>query len=78
MSIAQFESEISQLSPNELRRLREVIDSALGMECRKATPEMLQRRREITQKFLSGEWSVDLPPWEETRASEKQKDPWND
>src|SRR4051794_40102480 len=26
-----------------------------------ATPEMLARRREISRKFQSGEWSVDLP-----------------
>ena len=28
---------------------------------------MLQRRREMSQKFLSGEWGVDLPSWEELR-----------
>lgn len=27
----------------------------------------LARRREITRKFLSGEWSVDLPPIEKLR-----------
>lgn len=41
------------------------------------TALMLQRRREISDKFMSGEWSVDLPTYDEMKASAKSKDPWN-
>ena len=41
------------------------------------TALMLQRRREISDKFVSGEWSVDLPTYDEMKASAKSKDPWN-
>ncbi len=37
------------------------------------TELMLKRRREITKKFLSGEWSLDLPPIEELR---KDRNVW--
>jgi hypothetical protein len=33
---------------------------------------MLQRRQEITEKFVSGEWGLDLPRWQETRARDKK------
>jgi hypothetical protein len=33
---------------------------------------MLQRRREMTEKFVSGEWGLDLPSSEETRAHDRK------
>ena len=38
---------------------------------------MLRRRREIAGKFVSGEFGTEAPPWQETRARDKQKDAWN-
>jgi len=77
MSIAQIESEISQLTSDELRQLRQAIDAALRTKKPVATPEMLARRQEMLEKYMTGKWGADLPPWQETRALDKQKDPWN-
>jgi len=40
---------------------------------------MMKRRLEMTEKFMTGEWSVDLPPWQEMRARDKEKERlrWN-
>jgi len=35
---------------------------------------MLKRRRELSEKFLTGEWSVELPSIEELR---KDRDLWS-
>jgi hypothetical protein len=34
---------------------------------------MLQRRWELTQKFISGEWGVELAGYEESRPVENRK-----
>jgi hypothetical protein len=33
---------------------------------------MFQRRREMTEKLVSGDWGLDLPPWEETPAQDQK------
>lgn len=38
-----------------------------------ADEAMLQRRREILERFRPGEWSVDVPDWRETRAAERRE-----
>jgi hypothetical protein len=40
-----------------------------------STPDeaMLQRRRELTQKFISGEWGVELNGYEEGRSVDRRK-----
>jgi hypothetical protein len=39
-----------------------------------ATQLMLSKRRELTDQVMSGEWSVELPDWRETRAREREHD----
>src|ERR1700704_6222045 len=39
----------------------------------KADKAMLKRRREITRKFISGEWGVELAGFEEGRAADRKK-----
>jgi hypothetical protein len=34
---------------------------------------MLERRRTLTQKFISGEWGVELVGYEEARAMDRRK-----
>jgi plasmid stability protein len=36
-----------------------------------ADPAMLQKRQEIVEKFLSGEWSTEFAGFEEERATER-------
>jgi len=36
---------------------------------------MLKRRREYSEKVMSGEWRVDFPHWKEMRRLD-QKDTW--
>lgn len=33
---------------------------------------LLQRRRELSEKFVSGEWGADLAGYEEARAADRQ------
>ena len=33
---------------------------------------MLKRRREISEKVMSGEWQVQLPDWKETRKRDRK------
>jgi len=77
MSLAEIENEIAKLSPDELAHLQATVNALNRPEKSLATPEMLARRREISQKFRSGEWSVDLPTYEELKAEARRKDPWN-
>jgi hypothetical protein len=77
MSLAQIKQEIAKLTPEELDHLQAAIHALRKPDKVVATPEMLARRREISQKFLSGEWSVDLPSYEEMKAEARRKDPWN-
>ena len=39
----------------------------------KADNAMLKRRKEITRKFVSGEWGVELAGFEEARAADRRK-----
>ena len=38
---------------------------------------MMKRRLELTEKFVTGEWTADLPSYEEMKALARRKDPWN-
>ena len=35
---------------------------------------MLERRRSLTQKFVTGEWGVELAGYEQARAADRSKD----
>jgi hypothetical protein len=68
------------LSEKELRDVcRFTGEKKKGPAIRKLVVDalMLKRRREMGEKFASGEWAIDLPSWQETRALDKKKDPWN-
>ncbi|MGH9675963.1 MAG: hypothetical protein ACRD36_02585, partial [Candidatus Acidiferrum sp.] len=39
----------------------------------KANEAMLQRRKELTRKFLSGEWGLELAGYEETKEADRRK-----
>ncbi len=68
MSLTQIEQEIAKLTPEELDRLQAAIDSLREPMKVAATPEMLAERRRLMAKVMSGEWSADLPAWQEARA----------
>jgi hypothetical protein len=36
---------------------------------------MLRRRKEMTDRIMSGEWQFDMPSWKAQRAKER-KNPW--
>lgn len=42
-----------------------------------ATELMLLRRREMSEKIMSGEWQFEMEDWRVTRDREKARDPWN-
>jgi plasmid stability protein len=46
-------------------------DAARETEIPVATEAMLQRRREVLDKFISGEWSAELEGFEEGRAADR-------
>ena len=77
MSIQQIESELPKLTPEELDHVRAAIDALRKPARMVATPQMLAERRRLMDEVMKGEWSADLPPWQETRALDKAKDPWN-
>lgn len=77
MSFAELKEKVTQLNAAELAELRQVIETAgEPPPIRRATPEMLAERHRLMDQVLTGEWSVDLPPWQETRAQDKADDPW--
>jgi hypothetical protein len=78
MSFSELKEKVAQLTPAELAELRQVIETVESRPAvRRATPEMLAERRRLMDQVLTGEWSADLPPWQETRARDKAQDPWN-
>jgi hypothetical protein len=78
MSFSEMKAGVPHLTPKELEELEMLVNSTrLRQTPRKATPEMLARRREISRQIMAGEGRVDLPSWEEMRALDKAKDPWN-
>ncbi|HEV7405958.1 MAG TPA: hypothetical protein VGO11_23635 [Chthoniobacteraceae bacterium] len=78
MSFTELKEKVAQLTPAELAELRQVMETAGDRPpVRRATPEMLAERQRLMDQVLTGEWSADLPPWQETRARDKVKDPWN-
>lgn len=78
MSFIELKEQVAHLSPAELEELRQIIETTGARpQIRRATPEMLAERRRLMDQVMSGEWSADLPPWQETRALDKAKDPWN-
>ena len=59
--------------PKKGPAIRQLVASALLME----------RRKEISGKFMSGKWGAELSGYEETKAADKQKaltqaDAWRD
>jgi DNA-binding GntR family transcriptional regulator len=78
MSFTELKERVAQLNPAELAELREVIDAdGARPAVRRATPEMLAEGRRLMDQVLTGEWSADLPPWQETRALDQAHDRWN-
>jgi hypothetical protein len=64
------------LPESELREITRITGIAKkGPAIRKLLTDtlMLQRRAEISSKFLSGEWSAELQGYEESRASDRQE-----
>jgi hypothetical protein len=64
------------LPESELREITRITGIAKkGPAIRKLLADtlMLQRRAEISSKFLSGEWSAELQGYEESRAVDRQE-----
>ena len=64
-----------ELSDSELREICRITgESKKGPAIRKLMIDALRmkRRERITQKFISGEWGVELKGFEEGRAVDKQ------
>lgn len=64
------------LPESELREITRITGIAKkGPAIRKLLMDtlMLQRRAEISSKFLSGEWSAELQGYEESRAVDRQE-----
>ena len=55
--------------------LRKGLDAepANGATVVRADKAMLKRRREIAEKFISGEWGVELPEFEANRAADRRE-----
>ncbi|HEV7404692.1 MAG TPA: hypothetical protein VGO11_17255 [Chthoniobacteraceae bacterium] len=77
MSFSEIKAGVPDLTAEELAELESLVQTARRRTTPKATPEMLARRREVSRQLMAGEWSVDLPSWEEMRKLDKAKDPWN-
>ena len=77
ISLAQIRAEIAHLTPDELAELERFVHSARSRQRPVASPEMLAERRRLLGEVMAGEWGTELPPWQETRARDKEKDPWN-
>ncbi len=77
MSLAQIQAEIARLTLDELAELERIVHSARTRQHPVATPEMLAARRHLLDEVMSGAWGTELPPWQKTRARDKEKDPWN-
>ena len=78
MSFTELKDKVAQLTPAERAELRQVMETVGERRpIRSATPEMLAERQRLMDQVLTGEWSADLPPWQETRARDKAQDPWN-
>lgn len=73
MSLAQIEEEISQFSREELVHLQQAVDAAIAKKKPAVTPEMLEERRRLSEKFMSGEWGVELAGLEADQAKEREK-----
>ena len=42
-----------------------------------ATELMLRRRRELSQEVMSGKFRAEFPNWEQLRAGDRKRNPWN-
>ena len=63
------------LSDKEMREVCQLAgEKKKGPAIRKILTDALrmQRRREMTEKYASGEWSMDLEPWETMRKRERE------
>lgn len=68
MSFTELKEQVAQLTPAELAELRQVMETVGNPpRARRATPEMLAERQRLMDQVLTGDWSADLPPLEETR-----------
>ena len=61
------------------RTVEELLGDLLSDALRPRTPAdvdeaMLERRRRIGEKFISGEWGVGLEGYEEGRAKDRERD----
>lgn len=76
MSFSEIKAGLPDLTPEGLAELEILVQSTrVQWTARKATPEMLARRREFSRQIMAGEGRADLPSWEETRALDKAKNP---
>lgn len=71
--------EIQHLATHEGRKLDETVTDllrkALGVSSslRSADRVMLESRRELVEKFISGEWGVELAGFEAARAADRER-----
>lgn len=66
-----------EISDSELKEIRRVTgEKKKGPAVRKLVVDalMLKRRHEIMQKFISGEWGVELKGYEESQAADRKAD----
>jgi hypothetical protein len=64
-----------EFSDSEMREIRNASgEKKKGPAIRKIVTDALRlrRRREMVQKFVSGEWAVDLDSWQVTRERERR------
>jgi hypothetical protein len=64
-----------ELSEKEMREVcRATGEKKKGPAIRKMVTDVLRfkRRKQLLKKFVTGEWSVDLEPWQVTRERERQ------
>jgi hypothetical protein len=57
----------------QLLRKGLAVDAVESATLVKADEAMLRRRKELTQKFVSGEWGVELAGYEEGREVDRRK-----
>jgi hypothetical protein len=78
MSFTEFKEKVAQFTPADLAELRQVMETVGDRPpVRRATPQMLAERQQLMDQVHTGEWSTDLPSWQETRARDKAQDPWH-
>ena len=79
---ADLVKEIKLLAVGEGKKLEEVVTDLLrqglsavstgGATVVKADKAMLKRRKELTQKFITGEWGLELAGYEAAREADRR------